>query len=95
MPEGPKSGLKLVIFCDFIKFNSLVFFEIAYSDSLQQCFTSSGGKDHEKDFWAKFGSKRTKARPKISFFAIFSSLVHYFSFKLHRMIKYVTTWDNF
>ena len=28
--------------------------------------------------------------PEIRFFAIFSSLVHSFSFKLHRMI----TWNN-
>ena len=37
-----------------------------------------------------FGSKLAKTRLKISFFVIFSSLVHQFSFKLHRMIA----WNN-
>ena len=38
-------------FCYFLKFGSLVFVEIAYSDSLQQCLTCSRGKMYEKSFW--------------------------------------------
>ena len=34
--------------------------------------------------------KRTKLTPEIRFFAIFSSLVHLFSFKLHKIIA----WNN-
>ena len=37
---------------------------------------------------AKFGPNRPKSVPKLVFFAIFSSLVHWFSFKLHRMIAW-------
>ena len=72
-PKGPKLVLKNV-FCCFFKFGSLVFLEIAYGDSLQQCITSSRGKTHKKDWgggqiWAKIGLD-------IRFSAIFSSLVH-------------------
>ena len=35
-------------FCHFLKFGSLVFPEITYNNSLQQCLTSSRGKIHEK-----------------------------------------------
>ena len=45
---GPK-GSKTSFFCHFLKFGSLVFLEIAYNDNLQQCLTSSRGKD-EKNF---------------------------------------------
>ena len=45
-------------FCDFFKFGSLVFLEIAYNDSLQQCLTSTRGKIHQKKFWSpNFGQK--------------------------------------
>ena len=54
-------------FCHFV-FVSLVLLAIAYSDSLQQCLTSSGGKTHEKYFWAQIWAKWTKVRPEISFF---------------------------
>ena len=37
------------VFCYFLKFDSLVFLEIAYNDNLQQCLTSSRGKV-EKNF---------------------------------------------
>ena len=33
-------------FCDFLKFGSLVFHEMTYIDSLEQCLTSSWGKIH-------------------------------------------------
>ena len=42
-PKEPKLGPKLV----------LVFLEIAYNDSLQQCITSSRGKSLEKKFWGE------------------------------------------
>ena len=74
-PKEPKSCLEL-FFCYFFKFGSLVFLEIEYSDSLEQCVTSTKGKTYKKDFGTKLWPKRTKIRPKISFFAIFSSLVH-------------------
>ena len=38
-------------FFHFLEFGSLVFLEIAYYDSLQQCVTSSRGKTQEKKFW--------------------------------------------
>ena len=37
------------VFCHFLEFGLLVFLEIAYNDSLQQCLTSSRGKPHEKN----------------------------------------------
>ena len=39
---GPKSGPKVGVFLQFLKFGSLVFLEIAYSDNLQQCLTCRG-----------------------------------------------------
>ena len=48
-PNGSKSGSKLVFFCHFLRFGSLVFIEIAYNDSLHQCITSSRVKAHEKN----------------------------------------------
>ena len=68
--KGSKSGLKLGFFCQFLRFDSLVFLEIAYKDSLQQCITSSRGKTHKKIFGMKFASKQAKIRPQIRFFAI-------------------------
>ena len=50
MPKRSKSGPKLG-FCHFLKFGSLVFLEIAYNDSLQQCLTSSRDKTYKKIFW--------------------------------------------
>ena len=59
-------------FLPLSKFGLLVFFEIAYNDSLQQCLTSSTGKIHEKYFWAQRGQIWVETR----FFVFFSSLVH-------------------
>ena len=57
-------------FCHFVKFGSLVFLEIAYNDSLQQCIRSSRGKTHEKGFgdhlWSKSGPKSC---PKLGFWS--------------------------
>ena len=47
---GPKSGPKLG-FLSFSKVWFIVFLEIRYNDSLQQCLTFSRGKIHEKHFW--------------------------------------------
>ena len=62
-----------------------------YNDSLQQCLTSSRGKTHKKYFfeahiWTTIG-------PEIRFSTIFSSLVNYFSFKLHRVIAWNNNWQ--
>ena len=46
----PKSRPKLDFFCYLLKFGSLVFFEIAYNDSLKECLTFSRGKIHENSF---------------------------------------------
>ena len=67
-PKGPKSGPKLV-FCNCLKFGSLVFLEIAYNDSLQQCVTSSRDKTQEKNFWGpNLGQNGPKSGPKLVFF---------------------------
>ena len=39
------------IFPHFREFESYVFLEMTYDDSLQQFLTSSRGKIHEKSFW--------------------------------------------
>ena len=46
---GPETCL--FFFCHFLKFGSLVFLAFAYSDTLQQCLTSTRDKTHEKFFW--------------------------------------------
>ena len=58
-------------FFHFLKFGSLVFLEIAYSESLQQCLASSTGKIHEKYFCAQISVERAKIRPKTGFFSHF------------------------
>ena len=56
-PEFGSNGLNQVevfeVFGHFLEFGSLVFLKIAYSDSLQQCQTSSGGKINEKKLGAQ------------------------------------------
>ena len=53
---GTKFGLKLariwpeIRFCLFLKFVSLVFLEIEYNDSFQQCLISSEVKSHKENF---------------------------------------------
>ena len=56
--SGPKSGPKLG-FCHFLKFVSLVFLEIAYNDSLQQCLVEVKltKKNLGPQIWAKIGLK--------------------------------------
>ena len=56
------------VFHYFLEFGSLVFLEIAYSDSLQQCLTFSCGKTHEKKFRGpKFGPNKPKSDPALGF----------------------------
>ena len=75
------------VFRHFVEFGSYVFPEIGYNDSLRQCLISSRGKTHEKIlFRPKFGPNGTKSSPKLGFFAVFSSYINQFSFKLHRTI---------
>ena len=67
---------KIQVFHHFLKFGSLVFLEIAYNDSLQQCIASDRGKTHEKKFfvtkiWAKMGQNQA---PK-QFFLPFSQVL--------------------
>ena len=54
-------------FRHFPEFESLVFFQSTYNNSLQQCLISSRGKTHERNFGAKI-------RPEISFFCHFLKL---------------------
>ena len=75
---GPK-----LVSCHFLNFGSLASLDIEYNNSLQQFLTSSKGKIYEKKIWGtKFGLKRAKIGPKTRFFAIFSSLVHWFFFEI-------------
>ena len=60
------------VFRQFLEFGSLVFLEISYNDSLQQCLTSSNGKTHEKKNWEfKFGPKEPKSDPKLFFLSFY------------------------
>ena len=73
-------------------FSSLncVFLKIAHNDSLEQYLKSSGGKTHEKKLAVQILAKPTKTGLKIRFFANFSCLFCWFSFKLNWMIA----WGN-
>ena len=81
--KKPKSGPKLGFLFHFLKFSSLVFLDITYNDSLQQCLLCEV-KLKKKRFW------RPKIGSEIRLFAIFSILVHQFSVKLCRIIA----WNN-
>ena len=84
--QGGQNRSRNQVFCYFLKFGSLIFFEIAHSDSLQQCLACSRGKIFEKILGPTLWSKGAKIGPKIRFFAIFSSLLDQFSLKLHTVI---------
>ena len=76
--KGPKSGLKLVFFCHFHKSGSLILFDIAYNNSLQQWLTSSRGKTHEKNILGpNLSQNGSKSSPKLVFYHLlkFGSLV--------------------
>ena len=54
--KGAKLGSETRFFCHLLKFGLLVFFEIAYNDSLQQYLTSRIDRNHEKklsQIWVK------------------------------------------
>ena len=59
---------KVSFFWHILKFRSLVFLGIAYSDSLQQCLKSIRGKTLKKKLGAQV---LAKIRPEISFFVPF------------------------
>ena len=63
-PNG--SGPKLVFF-HFVKFVSLIFFEIAYNDNLKQCLTSGRGTIYEKNCGTKLCQNRPKWGPELGF----------------------------
>ena len=63
-PNLGQNRVRNHVFGYFLKFDSLVFFEIVYNDSLQQCLTSGWGKIHENFFW---GPKGPKLGPKLVF----------------------------
>ena len=84
--QGGQNRSRNQVFCYFLKFGSLIFFEIAHSDSLQQCLACSRGKIFEKILGPTLWSKGAKIGLKIRFFAIFSSLLDQFSLKLHTVI---------
>ena len=71
-------SFKTRFFCNFLKFGSLGFLEIAYNDNLQQFRTCKRGKIYDKKFGPKFGPKGPKSVVKLVFFTIFSSLVSLF-----------------
>ena len=78
-PNLGRTGLNQAqnrVFHPFLEFQSYVFLEMEYDDSLPQCLTSSREKSHEKKLGPKFGPKRPKLVSKCFVFFIFSSLVH-------------------
>ena len=69
--KGAKIGPETSFFCNFLKFGPLVFLEIVYNDSLQQCLLCSRSK-----IYGKILAKVAKIVPETRFLAIFSSLAH-------------------
>ena len=78
------------VFCCFSKFVSLVFIDIAFSDSLQKCLSTSRGKIYEKKNCSQIWSRGVKVGQNQMFFAIFSSLVHFFSYS-NSLQQHLTT----
>ena len=74
---GPKSGPRLG-FLSFFRFGSLVFLEIAYNISFQQCLTSSRSKTYKKKK-TKVGQNGLKSAQNyiFSLFLKFGSLVSF------------------
>ena len=59
------------IFLHLLEFESFVFLEIAYNDTLRQFLTST-----KRTCWSKFGANVLNLGPKLIFIVIFSSLDH-------------------
>ena len=71
----------------FLKIQSLVFSDVIYDDSWPLYLANDGvGFSRKKNLAAGILTKWAKIEPKTRFFAIFSSLVHYFPLKLNTMI---------
>ena len=77
---------KSEVFRHSLGFGLYFFLKTAHNDSLRQCLASSRNKTQEKKLAAQILAKQAKISPEITFFTIFSSLVHYLYFKLYRMI---------
>ena len=58
-------------FCYFLQFGLLVFLEIAYIDSLQQCMSSFSGKTRRKILGIQIWVKQAKIGSKIRFLSFF------------------------
>ena len=67
-----KIGLETIFFCHFPKFDSLVFLEIGYNDSLQRYLTFSRGEIYEKKIWGQNVGQKSKNQAQNKFIAIFS-----------------------
>ena len=63
------------VFCNFLKFGSLVFLEIAYNDNLQQCLTSCRGRICEKKFRGLNLDQRDQNRVRKQVFCHFIKFV--------------------
>ena len=93
--KGPKLGPnQFFFFFQFLKFGSLVFLEIAYSDSLEQCITSSRDKTHKKNFrdqiWDKTDQNHTQNQVFYHFLR-FGSLVFLKIAQDDSLEQYLTT----
>ena len=65
--------------CRFFRFGSLVFLEIAYGDSFQQCLNTNRGKIYEKKFGPKFGPEVSKSVQKqVSYYFLKWGLLVFF-----------------
>ena len=75
--KGAKIRPETIFFCHFLKFSFLVFLEVTYHDSLQQCLTSSRNNIQEKNVVHQIWAKAAKIGPKTRFFAIFLSFIYH------------------
>ena len=94
--ESVKIGSKVKFFAIFSSLS--VTFSIGQNDSQEPCLITSRGKTHTKKWEPKFGPNGPKLCPVLGFL-LFSSLIHQFSWKLHRMIAwkiiYIKPLKNF
>ena len=85
-----KNWARNQVFCQSLRFSSLLFHEILQDDSLEQCPTACRGKTRKKNFEGPNLGQTCQNWVENQFFSIFSSLLHQFLFNLHRMIA----WSN-